>query len=134
MAMTKAERQEMDNLREARDMARALSWPNYATPAPMTPAEIAAAPKVSMRNDGYPGTKDVACGWFMNSYSRQVSKGWSAGNSHSTTMHPGGSQGGGKMYATKFDALLAMRIEVTEMLARQLAAIDALIAAERGAS
>lgn len=130
MAMTKAEKAEMENLRAARDMARALSWPGYAMPFIMTQEEIDAAPKVTMKGGGYPGERQVSVGWFMNPHSRQVSKGWSSESTHCTSMHPSGSQGSGKMYPTRLAALRAMRIELTEMVAKQLAAIDALIAAE----
>jgi|SRR6185312_6763198 len=78
---------------------------------------------------------EKTAGWFQNSYSRRVTLGWSDGMSHnpecaSVPMGRGyvsATQGKGQMYATKLDALKAMRWEATEKVMRELAEIDAMI-------
>lgn len=132
MAMTKAEKAEMDALREARDMARALRWPEYPEPEPMSAEEIKANMTFKMKprynNDQY------ACqGWVaqLEGHFRPVPtvrKHFS--NGVNNTSDPNGqnwSQNGGIMYRTPEDALQKLRIEMTKDYAARLAAIDALI-------
>lgn len=128
MAMTKAEKAEMDTLREARDLARALAWPSYPCPSPMTYDEVRANLTTEIpASYGRGQPRKVCVGWFKSAYNGTVSKGWSDGISHSTTMHPDGSQNKGLIYRTYDDAAHALRHELTIKLARQLADADRLI-------
>ncbi|WP_247879408.1 hypothetical protein [Azospirillum sp. TSA6c] len=129
MAMTKAEKAEMDNLRAARDMARALRWPEYAEPAKL------AVPKFGEFTEG----------WTFNSFGvengpsaieRAVRLAWSESICHGDGGYRpretgrSASQNGVQLFETRADALKAMRLQVTQTYARTLAQIDAAIAAE----
>lgn len=125
MAMTKAEKAEMDRLREARDMARALRWPEYAEPEPISREEVR-----SFVGNGYSDTK-VMKGWFSNRHSEVPTLGCSNGINHNPTgTERTTSQEPGVMYRTKLDALRVIRLAKTVQFARKLAELDAAIAAE----
>lgn len=130
MAMTKKEHAEMDALREARDLARAMRWPEYPDPARL-PVPT--------------GHGEFTTGWDINAHClrdpwRNVADAaypaWTGVVSHGRGHdHPGknGSQQPKRLYATHRDALLGLRLVVTEEFARALAKIDAAITAQ-GAS
>ena len=120
MAMTKKERAEMDDLRRQLAEAKAL--------LPWTADMPAAVP--APREGRYNG-------WDMNAYSETVFEAWSEFMSHGTGHPPpeprriSGSQKGKQLFATRLDALIALRIAKTEDCAKLLAKIDADIEAER---
>lgn len=122
MAMTKAEKAEMDRLRNDLALARAMRWPSYAKPARMTYDQI----RDNLVDGGvkWGSRQKVARGWFQNAYSQRVSYGCSDGTFHSQGGDTTSSQNMGEMWATKADALRAMRLEMTEDFAKKLAAVD----------
>jgi hypothetical protein len=122
MAMTKAERLRMETLDKALRLARALHWPTYAEPAPMTREEIEAA-KVP-GGTKYGRQQMVALGWFANSYSRHVERGCSNGVNHGHGDKTS-AQGMGQLFRTEADAWRFIRCELTREYAERLAAIDA---------
>lgn len=125
MAMTKTEKERMDRLEKAVALARSMRWPEYPEPAPMTQEEK----KAALVDGGtrYGQIQRVARGWFHNSHSKTVTYGCSDGIGHSPTGDTTSSQGAGLMFATKVDALRAMRLEMTERYAEELAKVDAEI-------
>jgi hypothetical protein len=125
MAMNKAEAGEMTRLRQDLMLARALRWPDYPTPHPMTEAEIKASLTVEAQSYGH--NQMVAVGWFQNTYTSRVTKGCSNGHGHNRNGLGTSTQGMGQMYATEADAYRAMRMEMTEDFAKNLAAVDAQI-------
>lgn len=125
--MTKKEQAEFERLRSDLALARAMRWPDYPKPASMTAQEIAAAKVPGGTRYGHP--QMVAMGWFQNSYSRRVTLGCSDGVHHSTDGNTTGSQNAGIMYRDKADAWRAMRHELTEKYAKELAEIDRQITA-----
>lgn len=135
MSMTKAEKAEMDALRTARDLARALRWPEYSEPQAMTEAEVRADRSFKM-NPRYGADQYACAGWTANlsSYSwskPEVRQLFSSGSSNTTD--PAGqnwSQGMGQLYRSKIDALRRLRLELTQEYAGRLAAVDAMIANE----
>ena len=128
MAMTKKEQAELQRLRDDLDLARAMRWPDYAQPAPMTEAEI----KANLVEGGlkYGSRQMVARGWFCAASTGRVTYGCSSGLFHSREGDTTNTQNMGVMYATKADALRAMRIEMTQAFARNLAEVDKQIMAE----
>ncbi|MGZ5080857.1 MAG: hypothetical protein ACXWHZ_15715 [Usitatibacter sp.] len=111
----------IEALQAERDAARAMRWPDYSMPQPMDAKAL--------------GLKfsEIATGWHSHTVARAdvtVNLGC-----FSTIYHnPWGtdrttSQGSGRFFATKADALRAARIEITELVAKRLALIDAQIAA-----
>lgn len=121
MSMTKKEQAEMAALRQALAEARALRFPDYPVPPRLDPPE------------GSSG--DVRRGWTFNAYSGSVSKGWFGSGSHGEgdgerRLHLGSQGVGGPWYATKREALQALRIVKTHDYAKALAALDQRIAAE----
>lgn len=122
MAMTKAEKAEVDRLREDLALARAMRWPSYPKPAPMTRAEIDANKVDGGIRYGQP--QRVARGWFPNAYDQRVTYGCSDGIHHDRGGNTTSSQQMGVMYAAKADALRAIRIEMTLAFAKKLAAVD----------
>jgi hypothetical protein len=135
MAMNKKEQAEMQSLRDALDMARAMRWPDYPLPAPVTRAWIDANLVDGGMRHGSP--QKVARGWFYNSYFDSLSRprityGCSNGVHHETSGDTTSTQTMGRMYATKREALQALRIELTQRCAGILASIDRQISdAER---
>ncbi|MFC5353580.1 hypothetical protein [Azospirillum himalayense] len=127
MAMTKAEKAEMEALREARDLARALRWPEYAEPAMMP----------------IPPSGEHASGWLFNAHramdlwgtGNSVYQAWSKSSTHGDGASPApnrsGSQNGVPLFAARLDALKALRLAMTKEFARKLARVDAEIEAER---
>jgi len=118
MAMNKSEKAEFEAFKLERDMARSLRWPEYRKPSTMTDAEI------QMEKRGGGGFNDVARGWFCNAYSGSVTYGCSNGVNHNRDGDRTTTQGTGKMYRYKSEALRAMRIEMTIDYAKKLAAVD----------
>lgn len=130
MAMTKTEQKRMADLEDALRRARAMRWPEYNMPAPMTEADIAA----NLVDGGikYSSPERVARGYFANSYSGRVTYGCSNGVHHSTSGDTTTTQHMGVMYATEVDAWRAVRYEMTEKFAAQLAKVDQEIANAEG--
>lgn len=132
MAMTKTEQAEMARLRAEVVTAQALSWPSYGAPAMVPPpAGIA---------DGF------TVGWLMNSNrvlageqpNRVVERAWSTCSSHAYGEPPkpgrdvSSSRNRIPLYASRADALRALRMETTRRAAMVLAAIDNEIAQADG--
>lgn len=124
MAMNKAERAELDKARADLAAAKAMSWPSYPMP----------------RRLPVPGGNHGVTGWDFNLYAampdvgawevqRALREAWSRATAHGEghDWNRSGSQGARPPYATKAEALRAMRIIATERAARTLASIDALI-------
>lgn len=126
MAMTKAETKRMADLEEALACARAMRWPEYNMPAPMTEAEIRANLVDGGMKYGRPDR--VARGWFANGYSSRVTYGCSNGIYHSAEGDITTSQQMGRMFSSEADAWRAVRYEMTERYAEALARVDAKIA------
>lgn len=124
MAMNKTERARLDMLEQKLLEAKALRFPDYR-PAQIDVAEVTAGDKWN----------DINEGWSFNTYSFRISHGWFGANSHGSmprdTKHISASQGcGGPWYKTHLDAMMAMRIAVTDQYAKTLAALDGLIEKE----
>ncbi len=119
MAMTKAERAEMERLREELALARALRYSGMQAPT------MNAIP-----------TEGVVNGWSFNAYTGGVERMWSEPNAHGYGAHPGtngerhASRDGRRTYATRREALIGLRLATEEQCAKKLAAIDALISRE----
>lgn len=131
MAMTKAEQAEMQRLRDDLALSRAMRWPDYPMPQAVTREWIAA----NLVDGGirYSSAQRVARGWFINAYlggySRpKVTLGCSDGVHHNTEGDVTVSQNMGRMYATKREALQALRLTLTEMCAKILADVDSQLA------
>lgn len=110
MAMTKAERAEMEALK----VQLALHWPTEAEPPP------GPRPEIGGRVEG----------WMFNAYTRSVEKAWSTSFSHGTFWRgkPSlGSQGAASLYFSERDALIALRWALCRQMAAQLRGIDHLI-------
>lgn len=118
MSMTKKEREEMEAIRSALALSKALSWPAYA-PTPIDAATASAD-----------GTLVVA--WWFNSHTREVSQGCFRGHAHSRwRIDKTDSQTtGGPWYRTEIEALQALRVVLTTQYATALAQIDRRIAGE----
>lgn len=133
MAMTKAEQARMKEL----ETALAMHWPAYPVPAHLTKEEIDLLREEIPRKDksvaGYGDHIKAARGWFYNTYSRVVTRGWSDGwicNRDSEFGDGASRMEGNKMFATKQAAAMAMRIEMTREMADQLARVDRIIAGD----
>jgi hypothetical protein len=136
MAMNKKELAEVDRLRSDLALARAMRWPSYAKPASMTHEEI----KASLVDGGkrFGVTQRVARGWFYNAYlgshsAHRVTYGCSDGLNHDSDGDTTSTQQMGRMYATKREALQALRLDLTETCAKVLAAVDRQIDEEEPA-
>ncbi len=134
MAMTKKEQAEMERLRTDLAMARAMRWPDYPKPEPMTREQI----KENLVEGGerYGRRQEVARGWFYNAYLGGYSQptatyGCSDGLNYNSEGDTTSTQNMGRMYATKFEALCALRLDLTEQVARLLAGVDRQISEER---
>lgn len=118
MAMNKAEKAEMERLRHDLRLAKALHWPDYPRP------------QNSILPQSF--TQGLFVGWWFNAYAGhdgdRVAQGCSNGTNHSTsytdktTTQRAAPHWG--FFDTKREALLALRLEVTEQCAERLAAID----------
>jgi hypothetical protein len=119
MAMTKAERLELETARNELAAAKALGWSGHKAP------ELLPVPS-------YPGhTK----GWVYNTHRISVERAWSESIAHGYGLYPGadprhcyGRQDGIRLYATERDALIALRLAAEKLYAEKLADIDAKIA------
>lgn len=128
MAMTKAEQARMAELERALSLARAMCWPSYRSPAPMTEADI----KANLVAGGIKwGDRPqmVARGWFAHSSSHpRVTYGCSDGINHDSDSDKTSTQRMGRMFFTEIEAWRMVRIELTERFAAELAKVDAKIA------
>ena len=125
MAMTKAEKEEMERLKWELARERAMRFPAYSKPERMTSTELTPAKNV------YSGGVVVA--WHQWNYGVEfrVQEGCSNGINHSSSnTDRTTTQGGGQFYKSKLDALRVARIEITERFASVLATIDAEIVIE----
>lgn len=132
MAMTKKEKAELEAAKSAEIAAKnklaeakAMRWPEYEKPLPYTREEL----QILCPYSGPENAMDVWYSLSMASY-QKVRAGQATGNSHTIggklTQH-GGSLGIGTPYKTEEDAYRALRIELTEKYAKELAEIDAKI-------
>lgn len=135
MAMTKAEKARMAELEHALGLARALRFPDYPVPTPMTREEI----KASLVDGGtrYGKAQQVARGWFYNAYlggagdyANRVTYGCSDGIGHDRDGDTTSSQNMGRMYRTRGEAVMAMRHELTTACAEVLAKVDRMLVEE----
>lgn len=133
MAMNKAEKAELEEARNALALVRAMHFPDYPVPEPMTYEEINASFVDGGKQFGQ--TQRVARGWFYNAnlgghggYSNGVTHGCSNGINHSREGDVTTTQQAGRMYRTKLEALQALRHDLTTQAAKVLAAVDAQIA------
>lgn len=124
MAMTKGEKERMAQLERAVRLARAMRWPEYPMPEPLTEEQI----KANLVPGGlhYGHTQMVALGWLANSHRPSVEAGCSNGTNHGTG-NTTSTQGAGRLYASELEAWQAIRIAMTERHAEQLARVDAEI-------
>lgn len=127
MAMNKKEQAEMQRLRDDLALVRAMRWPDYPRPSPVNREWIDA--NLVDGGEQYGRRQKVARGWFYNAYlgsisGHGVSYGCSSGMSHNTHGDTTTTQQMGRMYATKREALQALRLELTEKCAGVLAAVD----------
>ena len=130
MAMTKAEKAEMEQLRMALALSRAMKWPDYPVPAHMTEAEIRTS--ITEEVEHYGHLKAVAAGFnaYFPSYVKAptVDRVISDGMGHSSSGGSSWAQGAGRLYRTPREALMALRHKKTKEVAEMLAAIDLAIA------
>lgn len=130
MAMNKKELAEMERLRADLALARALRWPSYPKPKPVTREWIEANLIDGDPKYGSGRPSRIAQGWFYSAYlggyrGPDVSHGCSDGLYHSPSdPRKTTTQNMGRMYATKAEALMALRHDVTETVANILARID----------
>lgn len=119
MAMTKAERAVMDTLRDELALAKALRYSGLVEPE-----------RMAIPDDGY------VKGWDFNAHSDEVDERWSERSSsgygtYQTNPHLRSERRDGRrLYATRRDALIGLRLAMEKRCAKQLAAIDALIERE----
>lgn len=113
MALTKKEQAEFKQLREERDLARALSWPTFPKPLPLPPAK-----------EG-----EVIAGWSINVFAARVEQQWCRANTNYTSdprkdkthgWQSGGSQEQVTLYATEAEAYQALFHELAEKYAVEL--------------
>ena len=117
MAMTKAEREKMANLERARDLARALRWPDYPEPTPS-----------SRVGKGYDKSREnLAYGYFANEHTPHVTRGCRSSINHCIEGDKSFSQGLGRMFDTEEEAWRWIRLRQTEKFAEILARTDAEI-------
>ncbi len=131
MAMNKKEQDEMQRLRDDLALSRALRWPDYPRPTPVDRDWVDA--NLAEGGVQYGRPQMVARGWFYNAYiggmrGHEVTYGCSNGMSHSSSGDLTTSQGMGRMFATKREALQALRLELTERCAGILAVVDQQLA------
>lgn len=122
MAMTKTERVAMDKLADDLRLAKALSWP---TERPMRVDTTAAL-------EGRSAWSEPVRAWWFNLHNAAVQEGCFGSHQHSKwrTDKTDAQGSGGPWFASKRDALLALRQAATEDCAKRLARIDAMIEAE----
>ena len=123
MAMTKAEKQRMEELEKEVRLARALRWSTYAPPLMIRPkseaSEIITGYLVfGSRIDGRIYRAESA---LTEAWSSTVSHGHGQSRSNSA------SQGSRALYQTKRDALIGLRLEKEKDFAAMLADIDRAI-------
>ena len=128
MAMTKREQAELENLRQELAEAKALRWLGVPEPTRMPLPE-----------------KGYVNGWDFNIFNTGVAKAWTEINWHSGHCHRTDngqkyrkdiyrSMYGLPIYASKLDALIALRLAAERECAKKLAALDQRIDVERAAS
>ena len=131
MAMTKKEKEQVDQLMGELRIMGALRW------------TFPVRPTVFVGDDEPVLTKKP--GYMISLWNREVVRGWTGRVSHGYGDLPDesvrsytASQGGRKLYATELEALRALRHEVELQSAKNLADVDARIAmamdAEGGAN
>jgi len=115
MAMNKKEQQQMADLEERARINKALSWP-MIEPPPLVPTDDLEYGE--LRTGWYALGGYISCG-------PRVQEGCSGKSFHSNSTTKGtGSKGTGKMYHTRLDALLALRLSLAEECAKLLARTD----------
>lgn len=131
MAMNKTEQKRMADLDHALRLARALRWPDYPEPAPMSGAEIndSKAPGGFKRYLRETQEREmVARGWFVSTYQQgNVTYGCSNGVNHDRDGDSTSTQGMGQMFRTEEEAYRYLRVLKTREYAEHLAKIDAEI-------
>jgi hypothetical protein len=123
MSMTKKESAAFDAIEEQLASAFSLGWPQEPEPKPMTYEEVKA-----LQGDSW---NKLITGWFMNAYfgsmhgGRSVTQGCTNGVNHdSDCTTKTSTQGMGRMYRTRDEALLAMRWDFCRQFAKKLAWVD----------
>lgn len=129
MSMNKKEQAALDKAIADRDAARALRWPEYDKPSPMTDEEVSAAPTIDVPTD-WSGTRKAVPGWDYNEYAGEVFKVLRSGRAWAAHyvegQRPSWSQHG-RIFRTKADALRGLRYSLTVAYAEKLASIDRMI-------
>jgi hypothetical protein len=126
MAMTKAEKQRMEELEKEVRIARAL---RYSTHSP--PTMIRAEPQTSQHICGYFVFGSRIDGRIYPA-EHAITEAWSTSVSHGQGKRDGrlsGSQGSRALYRTRHDALIGLRLEKEKEFASTLADIDRAIEA-----
>lgn len=132
MVMNKSEKKAMEDALTC----AALRWPTEAEPEPMTIAEIERCLIVLPLKGGETSSRmmqrEGALGWSMNSYTGYVEPAWANRLYHGRGHYASAtaSQGIGRMYSTKREAILAMRWEVCREVAKRLRDIDKRLESE----
>jgi hypothetical protein len=126
MAMTKAEKQRMEESEKEVRLARALRYSTYAPPKKILASRE--APEIT----GYLVLGSAALGGWASRAERAITEAWSTTVTHGQGKRDGrlsGSQGGRALYRTKHDALIGLRLEKERDFAAALADIDRAIEA-----
>lgn len=118
MAMNKLEKARVDMLEKELRVVKALRFADY------NPAKIDIMEATTGKD-----WNTVSRGWAFNVHSLRVWQGWFRSSSHGEWPRDPersiSSQGcGGPWYVTRRDALMALRIQLTNKFAETLAAID----------
>ncbi len=117
MAMTKAEKAELQGLRDRLALVSALRWTEAVKPDVPVPAH----------------SDPATTGWAYNAPSLRIEQMWSESHAHGWGASRGrgsASQRGRALYSTRLLAVRAMRYEVEQECAAKLAQIDRMIEAE----
>lgn len=128
MSMTKREQTELTVTREALTAARALGWPREPKPEPMDLDQYLNGLNLARISER------IVTGWHASTFNDEfrVSEGCSSGGTHSKTdTTKTTTQGGGRFFRTRREALLTCRWELCERFAKVLAELDAEIDRER---
>lgn len=125
MAMNKKEAAEFANLRRDLALAKALRWPDTPVPERLPLPDVNGA---------------WVQGWDFNEYTGIVEQAWTERHAHGRGVLDveerrrsiRGSQNGRRVFATRLDALIALRHAQTREFAKRLAGLDVLIEEARG--
>ena len=124
MGMTKREKEMVEELRRELRETKALRHSGLPPPDTISPPDESGV---------------FVNGWLYNRYSRTIDKIWTTASNHGWGHRGPGepaslsSQGGISLYATRLDALIALRLSNERDMAAYLADLDSKIEAEKEA-